>query len=69
MDAIKATTNCDGRNRCHHREASKCSRNEPLERYEEGRGDQPRSRKLPCQQMRQERREGAVSITTILTPR
>jgi len=68
MDAIKATTNCDGRNQCHHRGASKCSRNEPLERDEEDRGDQPRSRKLPRQQMRQERCEGVVSITTILTP-
>jgi hypothetical protein len=69
MNAIKATTYRDGHNRCHHCEASKCSRNEPLERYEEGRGDQPWSRKLPRQRMRQECRDGIISITTILTPR
>jgi hypothetical protein len=69
MDAIKVTTTHDGRNRCHHREASKLLRNEPLKREEEGRGDQLRSHKRPCQQAQQERREGVVSITTKLIAR
>ncbi len=66
MDAIKVTTNRDGRDRCHHREASKLTRHKPLERKEEGQGDQLRSHKRPRQRVRQERREGVVSITTKL---
>ena len=68
MDAIKVTTNCDGRDRCHHREALKLFLYEPLKRGEEGRGDQLCSHKWPCQRAKQERCEGVVSITTILTP-
>jgi hypothetical protein len=63
MDAIKVTTNRNGRNQCHHREAPKHSRHKPLEREEEGRGDQLRSHKRPRQRAQQERREGVVSIT------
>jgi len=69
MEAIKAITNSGGRDRCHHHDASKCSRNEPLEHDEEGRGDQPRSHKLPRRQTQQEHHKGGVSITMILTPR
>ncbi len=63
------TTNRDGRNRCHHCEASKLLPHKPLEREEEGRGDQLRSHKRPRQQAQQERREGVVSITTKLISR
>ena len=58
----------DERNRRRsHREAPKRSRHKPpLEREEEGRGDQLRSHKRPRQRARQERREGVVSITTKL---
>ena len=60
----------DERNRRRsHREAPKRSRHEPLEREEEGRGDQLRSHKRPRQRARQERREGVVSITTKLISR
>ena len=52
-----------------HREVPKRSRHEPLEREEEGRGDQLRSHKRPRQRARQERREGVVSITTKLISR
>ncbi len=69
MDAVKVTTNRDGRNQCHHREASKLLQNEPLEHKEEGRGNQLQSHKRPCQQARQEHREGVVSITTKLIAR
>ncbi len=54
MDAIKVTTNRDGCDRCHHREASKLLQNKPLEREEEGQGNQLRSHKRPCQQARQD---------------
>ena len=60
----------DERNRRRsQREAPKRSRHEPLEREEEGRGDQLRSHKRPRQRARQERREGVVSITTKLISR
>ena len=65
MDAIKVTTNHDGRVQCHHREASKHLSNKPLKRDKEGRGNQLRSRKWSCQQMRQVCREGVVRITMI----
>jgi hypothetical protein len=45
MDVIKAITNWDGRDQCHHCEAPKCSRNEPLNPAEEGRGDKSQSHK------------------------
>jgi hypothetical protein len=66
MDVIKVTTNRDGRDQCHHREASKLLQNKPLERKEEGQGDQLQSHKRPRQRARQERCEGIVSITTKL---
>jgi hypothetical protein len=69
MDLIKVTTNCNGRDQCHHREASKLLRNEPLKREEEGQGNQLQSHKQPCQRAQQERREGIVSITTKLIAR
>ena len=45
MDTIKAITNRNGHDWCYHREAPKRLWSEPLERNEEGRGDQPRSHK------------------------
>jgi hypothetical protein len=68
MDAIKVITNCNGRNQCHHCEASKLLQNEPLKFDKEGRGDQLWSHKRPCRQVQQECCEGIVSITTILIP-
>jgi hypothetical protein len=66
MDLIKVTTNHDGRDQCHHGEASKLLQNEPLECEEQGQGNQLRSHKRPCQRAQQERREDIVSITTKL---
>jgi hypothetical protein len=60
MDTIKVTTNRDGRDCCHHREAPKLLQNKPLEHDKEGCGNQLQSHKRPCQQARQERREGVV---------
>ncbi len=45
MDAIEADTDHDGRDQRHHGEAPKRSRDEPLNRDEEGCGDQPQSHK------------------------
>jgi hypothetical protein len=45
MDAIKAIANHNGCNQCHHREAPKRSRDEPLKCNKEGHGDQPQSHK------------------------
>jgi hypothetical protein len=46
MKAIKAITNCDGRNQCHHHELPKRSRDKPLKPNKEGRGNQPQSHKV-----------------------
>ncbi len=46
MDTIKANTNCDGCNQCHYCEAPKCSRDEPLNRDEEGHGNKSQSHKV-----------------------
>ena len=40
MDTIKVITNRNGRNQCHHHEASTLLQNKPPERNEEGRGNQ-----------------------------
>ncbi len=64
-NTITAVRNERNRRRS-HREAPKRSQQEPLEREEEGRGDQLRSHKWPCQRARQERLEGVVNITTKL---
>ncbi len=45
MDAIAVITDRDGHNQRLHREAAKCSRDKPLKRDEEGRGNQPQSHK------------------------
>ncbi len=45
MDMIKAITDCDRHNQCHHCEAPKRSRNKPLKCNKEGHGDQPQSHK------------------------
>ncbi len=68
MDAIKVTTNCDGHDPCHHRDASKRLTNKPLKCNKEGCGNQLWSRKQPCRQTQQECCGGVVSITTILIP-
>ncbi len=68
MGAFEVTIDCDGRNQCHHCVTLKLSQKEPLERNKEGRGDQLRSHKWPCQQTQQEHLETVVTITTILTP-
>ncbi len=43
MDTINAIAICDGRNHRNHCETPKRSREEPLKRNEEGRGNQPQS--------------------------
>jgi hypothetical protein len=43
MGTIKAIINCYGRNQRLHCEVPKRSREEPLKRNEEGRGNQPQS--------------------------
>ncbi len=45
MDAMKAITDCNGRNQRHHCEAPKRSQDEPLKHDEEGRSNQPQSHK------------------------
>jgi hypothetical protein len=45
MDAIKAKTDHNGCNQRHHHEALKRSRDKPLNRSEEGRGNKSKSHK------------------------
>jgi hypothetical protein len=45
MDAIKATTNCNGRYQRHHCQAPKRSQDETLKRSKEGCGNQPQKHK------------------------
>jgi hypothetical protein len=45
MDTIKAITNHNGDNHCHHHEAPKRSHDKPLKRNEKGRDNQHRSQK------------------------
>jgi hypothetical protein len=59
---IKAITNCNGRNQCHHCETPKCSQDEHLKCNEGGHGDKQRleATRQPCQRTRQERCEIVV---------
>ncbi len=64
MDAIKAITNRDVYNQCHHCEEPKHSQDKPLNHDKEGHGNQPQSHKaaLPTNAMRAswEHRESMV---------
>jgi hypothetical protein len=46
MDAVKVITDRDERDQCHHCEALKCSRDEPLNRDKESHGNQPQNHKV-----------------------
>ncbi len=70
MVGIKAITNHDGRNQCHHCEMPKRSRDKHLECNKGGHGNKQclEATRQPCQQTRQEHHEIVMSITTILIP-